>query len=583
MTLFRRHLSSVHRRQSMAGWLQSVCIILALCAVSIAAHAQVPQLFQPLGVEAMANADSATSRNVEKINARPTTSSVTLVRINAAALDSQTVNLNLAADRSVNVNHSRSEVIGRNIVVWHGTMADVPGEATLVIQNGEITGSVNNNGDLYRIESVGNGVHAIVKVDASRFPDDHPPSFKEKEKAVPTPKPAPRKSSSGSGTSDAFPGDGRPVIIDVLVAYTPGASGAVSNISSTIALAVAEANQSYVNSGINIKLNLVDTMSVNYTETGKTFDTILADLVSNNDVRTRRDNRAADLVAMIIKQPDYCGLADAIRATVDTAYAVVHYDCATGYYSFAHELGHLMGARHDPATDSTSTPYAYGHGFQYVSGTTKWRTIMAYACSGGCPRLQYWSNPSVNYGGVAMGTASVSNNARVLNDTAATVAGFRSQGVNCAVFNDGYASQSGSSDAIYFRANGSVCKPDGTASGTCRKWFGRCTTNGGEKANFTVFNDGYANAAAPSDAVYFQQPQKACVPDGTPSGNCRRWTGRALTASGKPVSCYLFNDGYTSLVGPTDAIYARAPGQVCKPDGTATGTCRKWFGRCVAR
>ena len=53
MTLFRRHLSSVHRRQSMAGWLQSVCIILALCAVSIAAHAQVPQLFQPLGVEGL--------------------------------------------------------------------------------------------------------------------------------------------------------------------------------------------------------------------------------------------------------------------------------------------------------------------------------------------------------------------------------------------------------------------------------------------------------------------------------------------------------------------------------------------------
>lgn len=580
-------LSSV--RQRLTG---TALLLLASLAVCSAAHAQVPQLFEPLPAAAVAaanSADPAQAQSVARIQARPTSGSVTLMRLNAAALASPIVAVNLAADTSINIRHNRSEVVGRNTVVWTGTIPDVPGEVTFVVQDGNITGSVNNNGDLYRIEPVGNGVHALVKVDRSRLPPDHPPSFREKEQAAPGPASAPRAGTRGMidranpNGADAFPGDGRPVVIDVLVAYTTAAGGAVTNINSTIALAVAEANQSYLNSGINIRLNLADTMSVAYAESGKTFETILADLVANADVRNRRNDRAADLVAMIINKSDFCGLADAIRASADTAYAVVYFDCATGYYSFAHELGHLMGARHDPTHDATTTPFAYGHGYQYVSGTTRWRTIMAYDCAGGCPRLQYFSNPAVSYGGVSMGTLAIHNNARVLNETAPAVASFRSALVACNVFNDGYSSSAGPTDALYFRSNGTACKPDGTAAGTCRKWFGRCTAAGTDASNFSVFDNGYTNATANVDAVYFQQPQKACIPDGTPSGKCRRWVGRARTTSGKPVQCYVFNDGYTSVAGPSDAVYARSANSVCIPDGTANGTCRRWFGRCTAR
>src|SRR5262249_35151376 len=133
-----------------------------------------------------------------------------------------------------------------------------------------------------------------------------------------------------------------------------------------------------------------------------------------------------DLSALIINQTDFCGLADAIMANASTAYAVVHYGCATGYYSFAHELGHLMGARHDPANDSTTTPFAYGHGYQQTATSPTWRTIMPYNCPSNCTRLQYWSNPSVTYDNRPMGTAPTNDNARVLNATATTVAAFNS-------------------------------------------------------------------------------------------------------------------------------------------------------------
>jgi hypothetical protein len=51
---------------------------------------------------------------------------------------------------------------------------------------------------------------------------------------------------------------------------------------------------------------------------------------------------------------------------------------------------------------------------------------MAYNCSGrGCARLPYWSNPDVLYGGQPMGSSSTHDNARVLDETACHVGGFR--------------------------------------------------------------------------------------------------------------------------------------------------------------
>src|SRR6185369_9140739 len=90
------------------------------------------------------------------------------------------------------------------------------------------------------------------------------------------------------------------------------------------------------------------------------------------------------------------------------------------------ELGHLMGARHDENHDPSTSPFSYGHGYEHPSPSPTFRTVMAYACgSGSCdPRVQYFSNPNVNYVGVPTGTATTNDNARVLNGTAGTIAAF---------------------------------------------------------------------------------------------------------------------------------------------------------------
>jgi peptidyl-Asp metalloendopeptidase len=391
-----------------------------VCAALDESSAQSNALFQPVPSAAATAARADQSRQVDALRQTPTTASIELVSINLDALRGDTTTLALDAGP---VQASRRGVAVRNDqdFSWFGELPGTAGQATLVVRNGNVTGSIKNGADLYRVAPVGDGVHALIKVDQSRFPPDHPPDFREVERQADVPIPAPALRAM----EDA--GDAR-VQIDVLVPYTAAAKAARADIEALIQLAVDETNQSYRNSRINIDLRLVGTFQIAYSESGKSFATINADQVSGTDpglaqVGPRRDATGADLVALIVNLPGACGRAAEIRATAPTAHAVVHYDCATGNYSFGHELGHLMGARHDPFVDSSINPFAFGHGF--VNGTS-WRTVMAYAdACGSCPRLQYWSNPDVLFAGVAMGSAATNNNARVLNLTRSTVAAFR--------------------------------------------------------------------------------------------------------------------------------------------------------------
>jgi len=105
-------------------------------------------------------------------------------------------------------------------------------------------------------------------------------------------------------------------------------------------------------------------------------------------------------------------------ASSATAFSVVYWDCAIGpQYSFGHEIGHLQGARHNPEEDSVSFPFPYGHGFLDLAN--KRRTMMAYDCPAqDCSRQPEWARPTI------WGNATVSNDARVLNETATCVGSF---------------------------------------------------------------------------------------------------------------------------------------------------------------
>ncbi|HEX2642365.1 MAG TPA: M12 family metallo-peptidase [Thermoanaerobaculia bacterium] len=401
-----------------------MAVVLGLSA--FAAQADGLFSYRNLGTAKALNADLSFRSLAEN----PATASLEVVNANAAAVNrnASSLEFNLAPGLNLKAHQVSSYKMDSGSLVWAGVIED-PGtiststdfqfdavNSVMLVRDGDqITGNVHFDGQWYQIRPLRSGGHAIVAVDQSRMPADHPAEYA----SLPTIK-MPIKPNMAQAKANTT--------IRVMVHYDGAASAASGNISSLIDLAVAESNQGYTNSGVQITLQLATKAAVTYTESGS-FSTDLSRYRGTADgymdsIHTTRNTVTADVGVLLINNTSACGLASSIGASASTAFVAVYWGCATGYYSFAHEIGHLQSARHDPATDPTNSPYAYGHGYRYT-GSPSWRTIMAYDCPAGCPRLNYWSSPLKTYNSQPMGTAAGNDNARVLNNTRATVAAFR--------------------------------------------------------------------------------------------------------------------------------------------------------------
>lgn len=322
---------------------------------------------------------------------------------------------------------------------WVGEIQGVPrSRATLVVKNGRLFGAIRVPGKVYRVTTLASGQTTVTEVNPSRLGPEKEPTPPE---AVPTARAAPASGEAmkrGADADAACPGG---KTVNVMVVYTKKAKDVSADINAEIETAILEGNDSYEASGIHHRIRLAHSAQVSYTESG--------DIVTDrdrlrkksdghmDDVHSLRDRYNADVVSLWAKYDEsWCGYAyimDTVSGDFeDHAFSAVRHSCAVDNFSFIHEMGHNMSARHDRYVDGTDgKPYDYNHG--YVNVTDQWRTIMAYndKCSDAgkdCDRLGYWSNPNVNYGGDAMGVASGNNaadNHRALNNAMPVVATFR--------------------------------------------------------------------------------------------------------------------------------------------------------------
>ena len=355
-----------------------------------------------------------------------------------------TLRLNLFDDAVHTAILERVEFNPGSDYTWLGRLQGDPwGQVILVVGDGALVGNITTHDAFFQVRYAGNGVHAVSEVDQSAFPPELPP--------VPAPV------AEVSVALDGPTGSEEQSTIDLMVVYTPNARkrvGGDKRMRELITLAVAETNQSYENSQIDQRVNLVHMAEVDYEEAG--FPLALSNLTHKTDgvmdeVHQLRDAYAADEVVLLIEDFTACGLAWQMQEVSPEfeiyAFAVVNEDCATGNYSFGHELGHTMGAQHDwyqylmSAALSPPFPYSFG----YVNTSARWRTVMAYddECEAqglDCPRLPYWSNPDLMLDdepmGVPEGTSTScvageynpgcdADNRKTLNATAPVVAGFR--------------------------------------------------------------------------------------------------------------------------------------------------------------
>ncbi len=344
-----------------------------------------------------------------------------------AAQAAKTLTLNLFPDVILTATLDKAQ-LKSNGFTWLGRVDGVANSKVIfTLQKNVLVGTITTPKAVYQVRYAGNNVHQITQINPKAFPPDKKSLAVDKTKLATTQ--AMQNKDDGSQ-------------IDILVLYTPAAKNSAvneNNIKAMITNAVLESNTVLTDSQINPRVTLLDSLEIAYSESGD-FDTDLLRLQNPSDgfmddAITLRNKYGADVVTLIVDGSQYCGTAFDIMNPVSASFApyafdIVALNCLLGNYTFVHELGHLMSARHDWANDPTdNAPYTYNHGYVVPSKTA--RTIMAYPdnCPVDCPRIGYFSNPDLTYNGEALGIPegqpNAADNRKTLNNTAPTVANFR--------------------------------------------------------------------------------------------------------------------------------------------------------------
>jgi hypothetical protein len=206
---------------------------------------------------------------------------------------------------------------------------------------------------------------------------------------------------------------------------------------------VFKANQSFFDSGINMRLRLVHTQFIDYPNPSSIVAlNQLRDAFDDNpnafiepslaNVAALRDTYAADVVSMIrthdLNEREVCGIAMFPNSDEDYLVNVSNVGISGGSNcidTFTHEIGHNFGAGHQRVNGNSqgAEPAA---GAWVVQG--KFNTMMSSIGTGDINRnfgLPIFSNPEIICASVACGDVIVANNSATINNFAATNAAIR--------------------------------------------------------------------------------------------------------------------------------------------------------------
>ncbi len=444
---------------------------------------------------------------VERFVPTPQAVATQLIQFDIAALRPPTnkrLVLKLPGGVTMIVINVKFEEIDASRFVWRGTVeGEAGGDVRFVVVNETMVGDiVTARGKLYAIRTIKPGLAVVEELDAALFPHEEGPDRPELRDLPKSPAEQPADTGTPGNSEQAkrkafmphilaeVPGrsniaaDARlaPVVpspqgpeyiqranapqaieedtvIDVMILYTTGAGTYLNvpdGVEAKIIEIVSDANNSYTESGVHQRINVVRWEETDYLETGDIYFDWKAlkrngngstDAPQSGDLKSKKISVGADIVALLTSpvsksNANSCGQAgqmhDVLPEHCSEAYAVIPSNCAATQYSFIHELGHVMGADHNENNDdpTNSPPYDYSRGF--IAPSNSWLTVMSLPKDGcmlpECQRIRRWSNPAFTFAETPNGaqvpqlveyTGSASaNNAQTLMDTRGTVAAF---------------------------------------------------------------------------------------------------------------------------------------------------------------
>nr|WP_175429062.1 hypothetical protein [Lysobacter enzymogenes] len=145
----------------------------------------------------LAGAQSAAVAGANRLAAAPATMSLQLKRADAAVVSKATREIELRlGSRLVDAVLDSARDTGDGATVWLGHLKenaksvghdarevrrDERNSVALVRRGDGVTGNVRVDGRLYRIRPLADGTHAVVEVDESRMPPDHPQGYRDSD------------------------------------------------------------------------------------------------------------------------------------------------------------------------------------------------------------------------------------------------------------------------------------------------------------------------------------------------------------------------------------------------------------------
>ena len=372
------------------------------------------------------------------------------VNLNSLEFDSVEVDL---FDNKFKVKESNKDIRGLQNFSWYGISVSEEGENTVLFStlNDDMQGVVRTREKVIAIETY-NDDYIAIELDPKNFPecgmettgneDDDNPTDKDNNSGNKGHSP----SSNSYSTSTIKSTNDFSCKIRVLVAYTPSAVSNISNIQNHAQACIFQMNQSFINSEINnVEVELALAYITPYTESETSSlrcDNEEGDMFRfrqdgdghMDEVHDLREEFSADVCILLnsydvyessinpLNDFTYYGVAAQIKASSDNAFCLSHYFYSLTAFTFTHEIGHLIGCRHDVVNDLSIEPYPHGHGFIYSYDignlTIQERTIMGTGSSCDfCQRRLYWSNPNLIHPVFGqMGTTAFADNARVIEE-----------------------------------------------------------------------------------------------------------------------------------------------------------------------
>ena len=146
-----------------------------------------------------------------------------------------------------------------------------------------------------------------------------------------------------------------------------------------------------------------------------------------DNIHQLRDQYGADLVTLIAQISDVSGIAYLYYGSMPQfGFNVIDWWPSA---TFAHEMGHNLGAAHERAFSPFSGYFDYSYGYVFGPNNNQYGTIMAY---GGLLKIPHFSNPNVlitntqNGQSYATGRVNSEDNASTLNYVAPFVEQYKS-------------------------------------------------------------------------------------------------------------------------------------------------------------